>query len=258
MPPSATPTPGTSPPFRGLFVTGTDTGVGKTVVTAALAAALRQRGVNVGVFKPVATGGVQRGGRVVSEDALLLASVLPDAGQPEVINPVCYRLPVAPAVAARTEGPPLDRPTIRAAHDILRRRHDALLIEGVGGLAVPLGDDLTVADLAREFGLPLLIVARPDLGTINHSVLTVEYARARGLAVAGFVFCWTHSEYEDAAVGGNPLAVARAAQAPVFGTLPFCPELFACPGDAVGSLARFAERHVDVDALLDAARRAQG
>jgi len=167
----------------GLFVTGTDTGVGKTVVACALARALRARGADVGVQKPVETG-VGPGGPL---DALALRAA---AGADDPLDDVCPEarvLPAAPAVAGEAEGRPIDLGRIRSAYARLRARHEILVVEGAGGLLVPLAGPFTMADLAAELGLPLLVVARGSLGTVNHTLLTLEVAAARGLPVAGVV-----------------------------------------------------------------------
>jgi dethiobiotin synthetase len=172
--------------MRGLFVTGTDTGCGKTFVTAALARLLRRQGRAVCVCKPVATGAEWRDGRLIADDTLLLA----EAGERadlDAVTPWAFAEPAAPPVAARAAGTVLHLDEIVAA---VRRRAagaEVLLVEGVGGLLCPLTDEATVADLAAALGLPLLIVARRSLGTLNHTLLTLEAARGRGLRVAGVV-----------------------------------------------------------------------
>lgn len=166
-----------------MFVTGTDTGVGKTVVACALARALRARGVDVGVMKPCETGVGPDG--PPDARALLAAS-----GAGDVIEDVCpqpFALPAAPSVAAAAEGRAVDLARIRTAYGALRARHAFLLVEGAGGLLVPIAPAYTMADLARELGLPLLVVARAALGTINHTLLTLEAAEGRGLSLAGVV-----------------------------------------------------------------------
>lgn len=171
---------------RGLFVTGTDTGVGKTIVTAALARVLRLRGVNVGVMKPVTSGCDERNGELVSDDAELLAW----AAGIECDNDVApYRLrqPLAPVEAAALDGVKVDFGRITESYQRLCTRHDYVLVEGAGGLMVPLNGGLLIADLANHLKLPLLVVARPGLGTINHSVLTCFAAGQIGLEVSGVI-----------------------------------------------------------------------
>lgn len=166
---------------RGVFVTGTDTGVGKTLVACALVRALCARGLDVGVMKPVETG-VGEGGPL---DALALrraASV--DDGLSEVC-PQRFALAAAPNVAAQAERRTVEPELLIASFARLASRHALMVVEGAGGLLVPLAKGFTMADLAREMRLPLLVVARAALGTINHTLLTVEATRVRGLTLAG-------------------------------------------------------------------------
>jgi len=182
---------------RGLFVTGTDTGVGKTLVACALAAALRARGIDVGAMKPVETGVGPEG----PSDAQALSAAARASDPLDAVCPQRFALPAAPSVAAAEAGCRVDLGAIRRAFDALTRRHEWLVVEGAGGLLVPLHDDFTMGELARELELPLLVVARAALGTINHTRLTLEAAAARGLRVAGVVI--SH--------GAVPIAPADAA-----------------------------------------------
>jgi dethiobiotin synthetase len=172
---------------KGIFVTGTDTGVGKTIVAAAIARYLRDQGVNVGVFKPVTSGALENGGKLVSEDAELLRWAAKCTSPAGDVSPYLLREPLAPSEAAQRDGVTIRYERIRESFDRLAAHHDFLIVEGAGGLLVPLTDDLFVADLAKRLELPLLIVARPDLGTVNHTLLTCECARSRGIEVLGVV-----------------------------------------------------------------------
>jgi dethiobiotin synthetase len=185
-------------PGRGLFVTGTDTGVGKTVVACGLAAWCRLAGLDVGVMKPVATGGRwvrlpagRTGGdgtsRLVSDDAIRLARAAGAMDDWALINPVCFEEPVAPWTAARRGRTAIRLERVQQAYRVLAERHDVLIVEGIGGLLVPLAAETTVADMAARMGLPLLIVARPGLGTLNHTLLTVRVAEQLRLSCAGVV-----------------------------------------------------------------------
>jgi dethiobiotin synthetase len=172
--------------MRGLFITATDTGAGKTFVTAMIARTLRRQGTPVRVCKPVATGADWIDGRWLSEDTRILAEA---AGDPdhEGITPWAFPAPAAPPVAARLAGFDLRLDALAAA---VRRRASAgtiVLVEGVGGLLCPLTESETVADLAGQLGLALLVVARRSLGTLNHTLLTLEVAEARRLRVVGVV-----------------------------------------------------------------------
>ncbi len=170
------------------LITGTDTGVGKTVVTALLASSLRGRGVDAGVMKPVASGCDEGEYGLFSPDTLFFEKALGLPDPPRLVNPVRYRAPLAPSVAAGKEGRSLDISSLDLAYAELRRRREVLLVEGVGGLLVPLQGRFTVADLALGWELPLIVVARPSLGTINHAALTILHARSRGIPVEGFLF----------------------------------------------------------------------
>jgi dethiobiotin synthetase len=182
---------------RGFFVSGTDTGVGKTVAACALVRAMIRRGLDVGVMKPIETGVGAEG----PLDAQALRSAAAAREPLEEICPQTFALPAAPTVAAASEGRAVEMGAIRDAFARLRARHEWLVVEGAGGLLVPAVRDLSMADLCRELELPLLIVGRAALGTINHTLLTLEAAEARGLPVAGVVI--SHS--------GGRLSAADAA-----------------------------------------------
>jgi dethiobiotin synthetase len=171
---------------RGIFVTGTDTGVGKTVVSATLARLLRMNGVRVGVMKPVTSGGSEAADGLVSDDAMLLCQAAGIAYS-EDVAPYVLREAVAPSDAARIDGVRIDFSVIKAAFNRLTAVYDYVIVEGAGGLMVPLSGGLLVADLARELELQLLVVARPGLGTINHTVLTCFAAQQMNLKVAGVI-----------------------------------------------------------------------
>jgi dethiobiotin synthetase len=199
------------PPLCDVLVTGTDTGVGKTWVTAALAAACTQGGLRVAVLKAAQTG--------PDDDAAWIAARVPGI---TVGTALRYEAAVAPAVAARLEGArePSLEPIVAAARD-LRASADGLIVEGSGGLLVPISESETFADLALALGLPLVIVARPGLGTLNHTALTVAVAQARGITVAGVIVCGTSAE-PDIAERTNLTELRRIA--PLLGALPHDPE----------------------------------
>lgn len=171
----------------GVFVTATDTGVGKTAVGGALARVLSDAGRDVGVMKPVASGCSVRRGELFCEDAEFLRRAARCDEPIDMICPIRLRAPLAPDVAARLEGRRIDLRPVWRAYASLRRRHECVIVEGAGGLLVPITDRTTMADLAEKIGLPLVVVVRPSLGTINHTMLTVEAARRRGLSMLGLV-----------------------------------------------------------------------
>jgi dethiobiotin synthetase len=170
---------------RGLFVTGTGTGVGKTVVAAAICAALRARGERVAPFKPVVTGTEEPADPDWPPDDALLA--LAAGVRPEDVTAARFGPSVSPHLAAELAGEPLDPALLRGAFDARAAEAQTVVVEGVGGLLVPLTRDYLVRDLAVDLGLPLVIAASPGLGTINHTLLTLEAARAATLKVAAVV-----------------------------------------------------------------------
>jgi len=200
---------------RGVFVTGTDTGVGKTLVACALVRALRGRGRRVGVLKPVETGVGPEG----PLDALALREA---AGSRQAITAICpqaFALPAAPSVAAEAEGRRVDLAALDAAFEAQRARHDLLVVEGAGGLLVPLTPEQCMADLAARWQLPLVLVARAALGTINHTRLSLEAAASRGLRVAGLVI--SHPEGElSPADAANLRVLLDAPGVPLLGVVP--------------------------------------
>ena len=197
-----------------LFVTGTDTGVGKTYVACLVAAALRARGRRVAVMKPVETGV-----ETEAEDALRLRAAAGDAAPLDDVCPYRLRAPLAPSVAARLEGVTIDVERLLA---LARRRAaaaDMLLVEGAGGLLVPLAGRTTFADFAARLGLPLLLVAANRLGTVNHCALTARVAEAAGLRVAGFVLSQP-SRTTDPSVATNAHTIAELTGLRCLGVVP--------------------------------------
>jgi dethiobiotin synthetase len=232
----------------GLFVTGTDTGVGKTVVACALARALRARGQDPGVMKPVETG-VGPAGPL---DALALREAAGVRDSLEEVCPQAFALPAAPAVAAEAEGRRVDLGRIRAAAAALRARHDLLLVEGAGGALVPLAAGITMADLAGELGLPVLVVARGALGTINHTLLTLEALAEREIPLAGVVV--SHGRTPLSAADAANLGWLRAALGPrLLGEIPPLADPTAAAGAAL--LDALAGRGVAFAPASDSLRR---
>ena len=203
-----------------LFVTATDTEVGKTAVAASLAALLRRRGRNVGVMKPFASACAEVDGKLVSADGLCLARAAGADDPHDRICPVRFKQPLAPMPAAELEGREVDLSLVWDALAALSAAHDVLIVEGIGGIMVPITADYSVADWAVELGAPLLVVARAGLGTINHSLLTVEYARSRGLEVAAVLLNSPTDSPGGIAEETNPSVIAGWADpVPVLGPL---------------------------------------
>jgi dethiobiotin synthetase len=171
--------------LKGIFVTGTGTDVGKTVLAAAIAAALHARGDAVAAFKPVVSGVEERRDPDWPPDHEILAAAT--GGDPAEIAPAVFDAPLSPHLAAALAGRPLEPALLRAAFAERAAGAETVVVEGVGGLLVPLAPDYLVRDLARDLALPLLIAAHTGLGTINHTLLTIEAARGAGLTVAAVV-----------------------------------------------------------------------
>ncbi|MFZ3171214.1 MAG: dethiobiotin synthase [Carboxydocellales bacterium] len=203
--------------MAGLFITGTDTGVGKTIFTAALAGALKDQGWQVGVMKP-AQSGVEEG---KDSDASLLIRAAEVTDPPELIVPYSLRAPLTPMVAAEVEGQQIEQRVITAAYRSLSINHRLILVEGAGGLMVPLNSNLLVAQLVSELNLPLIIVARPNLGTINHTLLTVATARGLGLKIAGVIINGYHAGQAGLAEKTAPQIITQFSGVPVLGLVPY-------------------------------------
>ena len=170
---------------KGLFITGTDTGVGKTFVAAGLARCLRDRGFAPGVLKPVETGCALRGGKRIPRDGSFLKLM---AGATEPIEEIVpYRLsaPLAPQVAAERDGISIQTRRLQSAFRAISSRHPFTLVEGAGGILVPVTRSTTMVDLMKQFKLPVLLVSRIGLGTLNHTLLTLFYLALHALVAAG-------------------------------------------------------------------------
>lgn len=236
----------------GLFVTGTDTDVGKTAVAAGLLQVLADRGVEVRPFKPVETGWPEDVDW--PRDAACLAHAAGcDNLAREQVCPVAYEEPLAPSVAAARADRPVDLARLDDAAAEAIADADLTLVEGAGGLLVPVTEDITMLELAARWQLPVLVVARAGLGTLNHTALTVQTARQRGLEVLGIVI----NRYPDdpnVATRTNPDELERLTGAPVLGCLPDLPGLDTARPHLDG-LAAAVETHLDLTPILDLIER---
>lgn len=233
--------------FESVFVTGTDTGVGKTMVSAGIAAGLRQRGWRVGVFKPAETGCAPADGGLSPTDAVRLQFFSGCGAHLDTICPYALREPLAPWVAAEREAVRIAPERLVACHETLARTHDITLIEGAGGLLVPLTSSLTFADLAQRLDVPVLVVVGSRLGAINHALLTIRYAERIGLRVLGYVVNFFQAASDHAAESN--VTVLERLLGPALGVVPYLGEVGATE-DARRQLAERFERCVRLDALL--------
>ena len=206
---------------KGYFITGTDTDVGKTIVAGGLAALYKKQGLNVGVMKPIATGCKRVNNRLVSDDAVFLKLSAEIEDEYELINPINFEQPLAPIVAARLSNTKIDTDKINTAYDTLCERHEYIIVEGIGGLLVPIDEYYFIVDLATEMELPLIVVCRPTLGTINHTLLTVSYAREHGLEVKGIVVNESAENCDAVVKKTNIEEIKRLTGLPVLGIIPF-------------------------------------
>ena len=229
---------------RGLFITGTDTGVGKTVVTAALLVGLQDAGLRMAALKQVETGCAARDGKLVPADAEYLRAVGRLAEPLEAMAPYAFALPASPLAAARQAGAAITLDRIVEAYAALARTADCVLVEGAGGLLVPLAEGVQFPEVARRLGTPVVIVARTALGTLNHTQLTVREAGRAGLELLGVVLndgrALPHPAEE-----ANLALLGALAGTPILGRVP------PLPGNppARETLAAAARAHLKLEAL---------
>jgi len=209
---------------KGLFITGTDTGVGKTLVACALAAGLKNAGYKVGVLKPAETGCERSDGKLMPQDALGLKEASGCEVPLETICPYPLCEPLAPSVAAERQGLRIDIDRLHSLYEEIASAHDLVIVEGAGGLLVPILPSYTYADLARVLKLPLIVVAANRLGVINHLLLTLEHAACRGLRVLGYVLTQVGPELSLAAET-NREVLESLTGVPCLAELPYLEEL---------------------------------
>ncbi len=218
------------PRGEGVFVTATDTGVGKTVIAGGLVRGFKVMGMNVGVMKPIATGcyGSPRpdgGYDLRSEDVDFLLDAAEIDDDLSLVSPVRFEPPLSPLAAARIAGQEISIDRILAAYRTLCDRHDTIVVEGIGGLMVPIRRDYFVADMIKDFGLPAVIIARPGLGTLNHTILTVKCAQDRALTLLGIIV--NHAEGQDSseAAKANVPILEECCGVPVLQVVPHTTKL---------------------------------
>jgi len=231
--------------YSSILITGTDTGIGKTTVSCIMAASLRQRGLRVGVFKPAETGCAN--GVATAADVRNLKYFADCSFSIEALCSYALREPLAPMMAARIEGVRIDLDRIAQCHQQIVAAHDITLIEGAGGLLVPLGEGTTFVDLAQRLDAAVLVVVGNRLGAINHALLTIRYARTVGLNVIGYVINQIQSEMDLAA--STNVALLEELLGPPLGLIPFVSELDRSES-VRHQLAAIGEANLRLDALL--------
>jgi dethiobiotin synthetase len=228
---------------RGVFIAGTDTGVGKSTVAAGLAAALKERGIDVGVMKPVETGCPKS----IPQDSLLLKKAAKVEDELDLINPYRFENPLAPLTAAQMEGKKISLKRLKNCFQELEKRHQFLIVEGIGGLLVPLTPQHFTFHFAQLFGLPIILVARANLGTINHTLLTLNWAISQELEVIGVVIN-NLSEKQGLAESTNPKILQELMEVPLLGIMPYHPHL---EGENILSLVgMLVEKNIDLNYIL--------
>lgn len=216
---------------KTIFVTGTDTGVGKTFICAHLLSFFKGRGINTGYQKWVSTGGADDCADL--EYCRQAAGLENDPARLDTMAPYRFRFPASPHLAAELENRAVDPAIIEQSFLAAAAGHELLIVEGVGGLLVPLSRKLLLADLLARFKPLTLLVARSGLGTLNHTLLSLEALRARDIPVLGVVFSDAHEDEDETIVADNIKTVAEMGQVTVFGRMPWV------PGDISGSAEYF-------------------
>ena len=228
---------------KGVFVTGIDTGVGKTVIAGALAATVKAHGLDVGVMKPVATGAREIGGKLVSEDVVYLKRIIDSTDDDNLVNPIRLKPALAPNMAASRAGITIDIEKVWKAYKELTDKHDFVVVEGIGGLMVPIDDNILVADMALKMDLALVIVGKHYLGAINHTLLTLEYARSRNLRIKGIIFNMLRNG-EDF-IG----EIGKFSSVPVLGSIPF-KENVCVEKCLYGDIVEYFSREINISNIM--------
>ena len=210
---------------KGFFITGTDTGIGKTVITAALIKTANLLGFRACGMKPIETGCLREGDVLIPSDGMFIKTIAHMGESVNYISPCCFENPLAPLPASEIEGISVNFEKIKKAYAELSQKYDVVIVEGLGGLLVPITGDYFVLDLARDFGLPVIVVSRPGLGTINHTMLTVNYAINAGLFVAGIIINYSLPSEGTSAENTNPEVLKKISPVPIVGIFPHLKDL---------------------------------
>ncbi len=199
---------------KSIFITGTDTGVGKTTVAVGLAACMRRDGKNVGVMKPVTTG-------VGSGDTEALMTAAGVSDDRKTVNPYQLREPLSPHLASYLENIDIDTDWIIALYKELCRRHDYMVVEGAGGILVALKERFFMGDLIKMMGMPIVVVTKPTLGTLNHTLLTVNYAKSQNISVKGIIIVYGRDWKRTLAEDTNPKELEKLTGIKILGEIPY-------------------------------------
>lgn len=236
---------------KGMFITGTDTGIGKTIVSAVLIRSLINKGLNVGAMKPMETGCIWTDDKkdLIPSDGMFLKEAAEMDDPIDMVTPLRFELPLAPMVASDIEKKDIDLTKVFDAYSILSNKYDFMIVEGVGGLMVPIKRLSNkriyyVSDLIRDLKLPAIVVSRPSLGTINHTILTINQAFREGIDVKAVVINY-HNPYENTiAEKTNPEVLKELIPVPIIGIMPYIDDI------NVSNVNRFID-FIDVNVLLN-------
>ena len=226
---------------KGFFITGTDTGVGKTVITVALIKAICRLGFTACGMKPIESGCLHQGDVLVPSDGMFIKTIAHMEENIGHITPCRFKSPLAPLPASEIEGISVDFEKIKKAFADISGKYDAVIIEGIGGLLVPITRNYSVIDMAKDFNLPLIVVSRPSLGTINHTMLTVNYALKEGLQVAGIIINYNQPPESTLAEATNPEIIKRISPVPVIGIFPYLTDMESA------TIKEAAEKNLDIE-----------
>ncbi len=228
---------------KGFFITSTDTGAGKTIIARAVIKVMQSLNIKVCAMKPIESGCAKEGDVLIPYDGSLLRQAAHMEAPLRLVTPCCFEKPLAPFAAAEIEGRTISIDEIKKAYFILQASHEAIVVEGIGGIMVPVTKDYYVVDLAKEFSLPLLIVIKPGLGTINHTMLTVNYALEAGLEVAGIVINYSRPPDNSLAEKTNPKVLEEICPIPIIGTFPYLKDV------GEDAIEKTALRNLDLEIL---------
>ncbi len=229
--------------MKAFFITGTDTGVGKTSITAGLAGSMRKLGVNVGVMKPIATGIPQKTG-FKSSDVAIIADASSSKDSEDLINPVFLPIPTSPYDATKLLSIPIDMQFILEKFTKLLSLHDVLLVEGIGGIMTPITKNFFVADMIKAMGIETIIVTRATLGTLNHTVLTYQMCKDYDIKVKGLVIN-NFDEKGTAAEKNSPVTLHEISGLDILGVVPFIKDYA-----EIDTMIEVVGKKIDVKSLI--------
>ncbi|HWY35794.1 MAG TPA: dethiobiotin synthase [Nitrosopumilaceae archaeon] len=229
--------------MKAYFITGTDTGVGKTSITAGLAGSMHKIGIDVGVMKPIATGYPNKTG-FKSSDVAKLVEVTSIKDPENLINPVFLPLPTSPYDATKLLELSVDMSLIFVQFKKLLSMHDVLLVEGIGGIMTPIAKNFFVADMIKGMGIETIIVTRATIGTLNHTVMTCKMCKDYGIKIRGLVIN-NFDEKGTPAEKNSPVSLYELTNIPILGTIPFIRDL-----NNTAKLIEHVEKNIDVKSLI--------